>query len=200
LPFPEVIMSTTEQLSRKAAMDSAYEQYAKIPLLAELADGRRLVRGCGPLDSPFTVVGEAPGAEEERSGKPFTGLSGSLLQELFARAGIPWRLCYVTNTVSWRPPGNRTPYPFQVQASAGRLWQEIGIVDPVVVVTAGGTAWRGVTRDRLGRFEEARWKWHDLERRRLLAIPHPAAILRRTGLDRSQWERHTVEALEQAVT
>jgi DNA polymerase len=198
--FPEVNMGTTGQLSRESAMDSLYEQYAATPVLAELAAGRKLVRGHGPLDSPFLVVGEAPGAEEEKQGKPFVGPSGSLLQELFHRAGIPWRLCYVTNTVCWRPPGNRTPYPFQVQASWQRLADEITVVDPVVVVAAGSVAWHGVTRKDLGSFETARFQWHDLNGRRLLAVPHPAYILRLPGDERRQWERQTVDVLAQAVS
>lgn len=184
---------------RQAAMDALYDDYAKIPMLAELAHGRRLVRGYGPLDSPLTVVGEAPGAEEEDRGRPFVGRSGRFLQDLFRRAGIPWNTCYVTNTVCWRPPGNRTPYPFQVDASSDRLWREIEVTDPVVVVAAGSVAWRGVTRSRLGRFEESRFGWHELEGRRILALPHPAFILRLPERDQPQWEQKTVDALSQAL-
>jgi uracil-DNA glycosylase family 4 len=190
---------TDQAYDPAAAMDVLYEEYAATPVLAELAAGRRLVRGHGPLDSPFMVVGEAPGADEERRGRPFTGPSGQLLQELFKRAGIRWDLCYATNTVPWRPPGNRTPYPFQVQASHDRIWQEILVVNPVVVVTAGYVAWRGVTRGRLGSFEEARFKWHELSGRRILAIPHPAFILRLPDRDQAQWEQQTVDALSQAL-
>jgi uracil-DNA glycosylase len=189
----------TDQDSRQAAMDALYDDYARVPVLAELAHGRTLVRGYGPLDSPFMVVGEAPGAEEERRGRPFVGPSGILLQDLFGQAGIPWNVCYVTNTVCWRPPGNRTPYPFQVDASSDRLWREIRVADRVVVVAAGSVAWRGVTRKQLGGFEEARFKWHELEGLRLLAIPHPAFILRLPDRDRPQWKQKTVDALSQAL-
>jgi len=184
---------------RQAAMDALYDDYAKIPVLAELAHGKCLVRGYGPLSSPFTVVGEAPGAEEEKRGIPFCGPSGKLLQDLFGQAGIPWNTCYVTNAVCWRPPGNRTPYPFQVSAGSDRLWGEIRVTDAVVVVAAGSVAWRGITRRQLGGFEEARFRWHELEGRRLLAVPHPAFIMRLPEREQPQWKQKTVDALSQAL-
>lgn len=187
---------------RAAAMDELYGAYAAVPILAELAHGKKLVRGHGPLDSPFMVVGEAPGAEEERRGRPFVGPSGQLLQELFKGAGVPWAYCYVTNAVSWRPPGNRTPYPFEVQASHERIAAEVALIDPVVIVAAGAVAWRGLTRNDLGRFEDARFGWHDLGGRRLLALPHPSYLLRLGGLgdaERAKWEGAAVGALRQAL-
>jgi len=182
-----------------AAMDVIYEEYAQVPVLAELAAGRPPVRGCGPLDSPFVVVGEAPGETEERLGRPFAGRSGQLLQELFTFAGLPWNLCYVTNAVCWRPPGNRTPYPYQVQASQERLGKETALAHREVIVAAGGVAWRCLTAGRaMPAFEEARLKWHDLDGTRLLAIPHPAFILRLMH-DRQAWEQRTIDMLSQAL-
>lgn len=182
-----------------ATAEIIYEEYARVPVLAELAYGRPPVRGCGPLASPFVVVGEAPGEAEEKQGRPFVGRSGQLLQDLFARAGIPWNLCYVTNAVCWRPPGNRTPYPYQVQASAGRLRTEIALAHREVIVTAGAVAWRCLTGGRsMPAFEESRFKWHELDGARLLSLPHPAYILRLKH-DRQAWELHTVDALSQAL-
>jgi uracil-DNA glycosylase len=108
-------------------------------------------------------------------------------------------MCYVTNVLPWRPPGNRTPYPFQVRASEERLAAEIALVDPVIVVAAGAVAWRGVTREKAGRFDEARFAWHELDGRRLLCIPHPAALLRLKGAEREDWERATRAALAEAL-
>jgi uracil-DNA glycosylase family 4 len=184
---------------RAEAMDALYLDYSRVPVLAELAAGRDPVRGTGPLASPCVVVGEAPGAEEDRQGRPFAGPSGQLLAELFRRAGLPWRACYLTNVVCWRPPGNRTPYNFQVQASQARLDAEVALVDPVMVVAAGSTAWRALTRGGLGDFEAAKLRWHDLDGRRLLCVPHPACLLRLKAAERAQWEQATVAALSQAL-
>lgn len=192
-------MTITTEDARQAAIDVLYADYARTKVLWQVSRGKRLVPGHGPLDAPLVVVGEAPGAEEDRQGRPFVGKSGQLLQELFRRAGLPWPMCYVTNVLPWRPPGNRDPYPFEVQASEMRVAAEIAVVDPVVVVAAGAVAWKCVTWGDHGRFADARFRWSELNGRRLLAIPHPSAILRERGEDdRARVEAATVEALSQA--
>lgn len=192
-------MTVTVTEARRAALDALYEEYAKTPVLQGLAAGRRHVAGHGPLDSPLVVVGEAPGEEEDRQGRPFVGPSGRLLQSLFRRAGLPWEMCYVMNVLPWRPPGNRTPYPFEVHASWLRVSAEIAVVDPLVVVAAGATAWKGVTALEQGSFAGARFRWSHLEGRRLLAVPHPSALLREpAGDERARLEDAVVEALRGA--
>jgi uracil-DNA glycosylase len=191
-------MTITITEAKRAAIDLLYAEYADIAVLRRLAEGRRLVPGHGPLDSPLVVVGEAPGQEEDRQGKPFVGASGQLLQELFKRAGLPWGMCYVMNVLPWRPPGNRTPYPYEVHASWTRVSAEIAVIDPLIVVAAGATAWKGVTALEQGPFADARFHWSELAGRRLLAIPHPSAILREWDADRPSLEAATVEALSQA--
>lgn len=189
-----------EQTDAAQAMKILYEEYALIPPLAKLAAGRRLVPGHGLFDAPLMVVGEAPGAQEEIKGRPFVGPAGTKLQKLFGDAKIPWEYCYVTNVVPWRPPANRTPYPHEVQASWQRLAAEVTMVDPIVIVAAGDVAWRGLTRSTMGRFADARFGWHDLMGRRLLAIPHPSYLLHlKDPAERARWEKATVEALAQAL-
>jgi DNA polymerase len=181
-------------------MAALYEEYARTPVLAKLADGRKLVPGSGLPDAPLMVVGEAPGEQEERRGRPFVGPCGTTLQELFSLAGIPWEYCYVTNVLPWRPPANRTPYPFEVQASQARLAAEVALVDPVVVVAAGDVAWRGLTRGELGRFDDASLRWHDLNGRRLVAVPHPGYLLRlKDPAELARWKSATVDALRLAI-
>jgi uracil-DNA glycosylase family 4 len=192
-------MTITMQDAKQAALDILYGEYAQISVLRQLAAGKRLVPGHGPLDSPLVVVGEAPGQDEDRQGRPFVGPSGQLLQDLFKRAGLPWGMCYVMNVLPWRPPGNRTPYPFEVQASWMRVSAEIAVIDPLVVVAAGATAWKGVTAGDHGSFPDARFHWSQLEGRRLLAIPHPSAILREAKPDeRARLIDATVAALREA--
>lgn len=198
LSFPEE--SRLNQAGREAAAEELYREYAAVPVLAGLAHGREPVRGSGPLDSPFMVVGEAPGAEGERLRRPFAGPSGEALRELFRAAGIPWELCYATDVVGWRPPGNRTPYPFEVQASRARLAAEIALADREVIVAAGSVPWSAVTGDKMGRFDDARFKWHDLDGTRLLAVPHPSTLLRiRDAGERRAWEQAAADALRQAM-
>lgn len=183
------------------AMNDLYEEYAAQPALARVSEGRPLVRGHGILNAPVVVVGEAPGEQEERQGRPFVGPAGGLLQRIFSDAGVPWALCYVTNVLPWRPPGNRTPYPFEVQCSYSRLAAEVAVVDPVVVIAAGEPAWHCLTRNDMGRFADARFGWHELDGRRLLCLPHPSYLLRlKDPAERAAWERETVEAIARALT
>jgi uracil-DNA glycosylase len=190
-------MNITVTEAKRAALDVLYEEYADTVVLQRLAEGRRLVPGHGPLDSPLVVVGEAPGQEEDQQGRPFVGASGQLLQSLFARAGLPWGMCYAMNVLPWRPPGNRAPYPYEVHASWFRVSAEIAVIDPLVVVAAGAVAWKGVTAGDHGSFTDARFRWSRLEGRRLLAIPHPSDILREPN-DRARLEAATIDALSQA--
>lgn len=179
------------------ALEEIFKRYAADPALADLARGKHMVAPSGRTDSPLMVAGEAPGADEERTGRPFTGPAGKLLKRLFEQAGLPWGWCYVTNTVPWRPDGNRDPYPFEVQHSYARLAEEVELVKPEVIVAAGDVAWRGLTQGDLGRFGDARFRWHDLHGRRLLAIPHPSFILHLSSLpERALWESKTVTVLK----
>lgn len=189
-----------ELTDREESMEELYRQYAETAVLARLAAGRPPVRGRGLLPAPVMVVGEAPGQQEERQGKPFVGPAGKLLREIFRDAEVPWEYCYVTNVVSWRPPANRTPYPYEVQASRHRLESEVELAGPVMVVAAGDVAWRGLTGGELGRFGDARFGWHELHGRRLLALPHPSYLLHlKDPAERGRWRLAAVSALAQAL-
>jgi uracil-DNA glycosylase family 4 len=182
--------------SARAALRDIYAAYADTPILRQISSGRRLVPGAGPTLAPILVCGEAPGEEEERRGEPFVGPSGQLLQELLAGSKVPWGACYRMNVLPWRPPANRAPYPYEIQASYDRVEAEVGVIDPVVIIAAGATAWKGLTRGDHGTFAEARWNWADFGAGRLLAIPHPSAILReKTTHLRQESERATVSAI-----
>lgn len=188
-------------MDKKAEIARLYEEYARTLVLQPVADGKRLVPGYGPLDAPMVVVGEAPGAAEDQQGRPFVGPSGQLLQRLFAAAELPWELCYVMNVLPWRPPGNRTPYPFEVIASYQRVEAEIDVISPVVVVTAGQVAWQAVSQNDLGRYSEARGTWYQLPWKDWPVLPawHPSAILRAAGEARERMEADMVRMLRSAV-
>jgi DNA polymerase len=189
------------QEDKEAQLAALYAEYATSPVLQQVADGRRLVRGYGPLEAPLVVIGEAPGEQEDIQGRPFVGPSGRLLQELFARAELPWDLCYVTNVLPWRPPGNRTPYQFEIIASYPRVEREIDLIQPVLVVAAGSVAWHAVSQAELGAFTTARSHWMQVPWKDWMVLPvfHPSAILRAHGAERAQMEEQTIRALRSAL-
>lgn len=108
-----------------------------------LSAGRQsVVWGEGPQTSRIMLIGEAPGAYEDASGRPFVGKSGNHLNDLIMRAGLDRRSLYVTNAVKCRPPGNRKPKPREAESCLDWLEYEMAVVDPSVVVLLGATSTR----------------------------------------------------------
>ncbi len=111
----------------------------------------KVVFGEGPLNAGLFVVGEAPGFNEDREGKPFRGASGMLLDRLLASAGLEREVVYLTNLVKCRPPEGRSPKPAEINACRPYLMAQLAAVDPNVVIALGDLASRSLT----GRKESA---------------------------------------------
>lgn len=96
--------------------------------------------------SPIMIVGEAPGADEDRQGKPFVGVSGQLMDRMLAAIGLdrkavdPAKAVYISNILNWRPPGNRTPSPAEIEISLPFIERHIALVKPQLLVFMGGVA------------------------------------------------------------
>ena len=182
---------TLDELERRAAI--------KPPALLELSD--RLVFGDGDPDADLLVVGEAPGEEEDLSGRPFVGRAGQLLDKVLAAVEIDRADVYVTNMVKFRPPGNRNPRPEEIAASVPLLLEQIRCVRPQVIATLGNvpTQWflgskEGITRLR-GQWAE----WHGV---RVLPMYHPAYLLRNPSREvgSPKWQTwQDVKALKAAL-
>jgi len=133
------------------------------------ADGGR-----GPL---LALVGEAPGAEEDRAGRPFVGRAGRLLDQLLAEAGMARAEVAVFNVLQCRPPGNRTPAPDEVARCRGWLQRKLELVQPDLVCTLGLTAATWFLGRRVT-LAAARGRVHEVEGRRVVVTYHPAAAIR----------------------
>ena len=143
----------------------------------ELAATRTtVVVGDTPTGARLLVVGEAPGAVEDQTGRPFVGRSGQLLDALLAEAGLPRARVAVLNTVKCRPPGNRLPT--RLETSNCRTWLNLQLAElsPRLIVTLGLSA----TTWFLGRttLTAVRGTVHEVDGRRVLPTYHPAAALR----------------------
>lgn len=143
-----------------------------------LAAGRhRVVVGSGPVPARLLLVGEAPGAQEDATGKPFVGRAGQLLDRLLAEAGLDRAGVAVTNVVKCRPPGNRPPTRAEAAACRGWLAAQLDAIDPRLIVTLGGSA----TAAFLGRglrLADVRGRTHDVDGWAVLPTYHPSAALR----------------------
>tara|TARA_R110002020_G_scaffold358559_12_gene571047 strand:- start:3922 stop:4698 length:777 start_codon:yes stop_codon:yes gene_type:complete len=158
--------------------------------LCDLKKGARNMVFCdGIAGAPVMIVGEAPGVEEDRQGKPFVGASGQLLDRMFAAIGMGRTQAdapiYITNTLPWRPPHNRDPKPEEIAMMLPFLIRHIQLADPKVLVLMGNWACqallskRGITR--------LRGTWTQAVDKPALPMFHPAYLLRNPAAKRDAW-------------
>lgn len=182
---------------RLAAAASDLEQLAAAiagfegcPLRHEGAATKAVISRGDPK-APLMVIGEAPGADEDAQGAPFVGRAGKLLDRMLAAARLDGRVL-ITNTVFWRPPGNRTPTPAEQAVCAPFLERMIALVEPRMLLLVGGASAKAMLkRDEgilslRGRWLEWRSEDGSLE---LPAMPtlHPAFLLRQPGAKKKAW-------------
>lgn len=146
-----------------------------------LAQGRTLVvPGEGPHDAEIMFVGEAPGFQEDRQGRPFVGPAGQLLEQLLAVIGLKRNQVYICNVIKCRPTDNRDPLPAEIASCKHWLDDQLRIVQPKIIVT-------------LGRFSMSRWfpgqsisrihgRHIQQEGRIIFPMYHPAAALHQQNL------------------
>ncbi|HEY1779221.1 MAG TPA: uracil-DNA glycosylase [Roseiarcus sp.] len=151
----------------------------------------RLVFADGAPGSRVMFVGEAPGAEEDRLGRPFVGRAGQLLDRMLRAVGLDRQTVYVANVVPWRPPGNRTPTPQETQVCLPFIKRQIDLADPEFLVCLGASAVRTVLGVETG-IMRTRGSWFAYPREdgrevRALAILHPAFLLRQPAHKRFAW-------------
>ncbi len=145
-----------------------------------------LVPGEGEVGAAIMVVGEAPGAGEDREGRPFVGSAGKLLNQLLEAAGLTRDDVYVTNVVKARPPGNRDPKAPEVAHWLPVLEQELGLVAPRLVVPLGRHALAHFARD--AKVSEVHGTVLHANGRALFPMYHPAAALHRPPLRETLFE------------
>ncbi|HEX8167714.1 MAG TPA: uracil-DNA glycosylase [Beijerinckiaceae bacterium] len=154
----------------------------------------------GSPQARVMIVGEAPGADEDRTGKPFVGRAGQLLDRMLKAIGLDRGAVYIANVVPWRPPGNRDPTPQEVAACKPFLERQIELVDPDIVVCVGGASARALLGVKDGILKtRGRWfPYHTGTREiRALATLHPAYLLRSPLQKRLAWR--DLRALRRAL-
>lgn len=157
----------------------------------------------GNPNARVMLIGEAPGADEDRQGKPFVGVSGQLLDRMFACIGLsraeddPAKSVYISNILNWRPPGNRTPSPAEIDVSLPFIERHIALVKPQIIILCGGVSAKGLlgSGDSISKL---RGKFHDYRpltngvSENASAIPaiatyHPAYLLRTPSQKSLAW-------------
>ena len=138
----------------------------------------KLVVSRGNPKASLMIIGEAPGAKEEELGKPFVGRSGKLLDKLLHEAGIDTNLdVYFCNVIKCRPPENRRPTKTEIQENLPWLYQQIKIVNPLLIVLVGSTALEAILKIK-SPISILRGKWIEWEGRLVMPVFHPSYLLR----------------------
>lgn len=142
-----------------------------------------LVFGDGNPEADLMLIGEAPGADEDREGLPFVGVSGQLLDRMLSSIGFSRENAYITNMLPWRPPGNREPTPAEIATCMPFMRRHIELVQPKVLVLVGGTSAKTLLARKEG-IMRLRGTWRDYQApgssSPIPALPifHPAFLLR----------------------
>lgn len=167
----------------------------------------KVVPGEGDPDARLLILGEAPGRNEDATGKPFVGSAGELLDRLLSRLPVPGGTplsrssrIFITNVCRCRPPMNRTPEPTEMKACAPYFWATLRALPAVrVIVALGNTPLRFLSEDPLARITQRRGQWFDrtLNGRTFRVMPtfHPAYLLR-TGPASKEREQTWADMLE----
>ena len=151
----------------------------------------QLVFADGVPGSRVMFVGEAPGGEEDRIGRPFVGRAGQLLDRMLGAIGLDRQIVYIANVVPWRPPGNRTPTFQETQICLPFIERQIQLADPEFLVCLGASASRTILGVQ-GGIMRARGSWLAYPRQtgreiQALAMLHPAFLLRQPAHKRFAW-------------
>lgn len=192
LPATPAAASARELAGAARSLEELVEALAAFDGCALKKTATNLVFGDGNPAARVMFVGEAPGADEDRAGKPFVGVSGQLLDRMVSWIGLDRTKLYITNIVFWRPPGNRTPTSDEVAACMPFVARHIELVAPAILVPVGGPATEALLHRGEG-ISKSHGRWYDYQTAGLPApIPampifHPAFLLRAPAQKRAAW-------------
>lgn len=198
-----VVRPISKPQAPDAAVISARQAATGAATLTQLGEIIAAFEGCGlkrtasrmcffkgPEHARLMIVGEAPGRDEDLAGIPFVGPPGVLLDKILSAASIDPGTVHITNMVYWRPPGNRTPTPEEIEVCLPFLKRQIALVRPEIVLVLGAAAAKGLMGLQEG-ITRVRGQWHELAAEgvsvRAMATLHPEYLLRTPALKRHTW-------------
>jgi DNA polymerase len=147
----------------------------------------KFVFGSGNPNADALVIGEGPGADEDAQGLPFVGRAGKLLTDILKAINFSRDEVYIANIVKCRPPGNRTPYPQEMDTCIPYLKKQIELIKPKTILCLGLTAAQGLLKKKES-LTNMRGKIFEFEKIKVMVTYHPAALLRNPNWKRGCWE------------
>ncbi len=195
---PSLLVPESQRVGTAREIAAACRSLAELEAALADFDGcalketaKQLCFADGNPEARLMLIGEAPGAEEDRRGKPFVGPSGQLLDRMLAEIGIDRSRAWITNVIYWRPPGNRPPTTGEIAVCLPFLERQIELLDPAVILFVGGIAAKallqrseGVTRLRGRPFTYTTQAGRAIP---CLVTFHPAYLLRQPLNKRFVW-------------
>ena len=153
---------------------------------------KNIVFSDGNPQANIMFIGEAPGEIEDKTGKPFKGEAGKLLDKMLNAIQLNRENVYLTNIIFWRPPGNRKPTKEEISACLPFVKKHINLINPKILVLVGATAASAILNIQTG-ITQIRGKWKNIETKDIkslksIAIFHPAFLLRQPSRKREAWE------------
>lgn len=147
----------------------------------------KFVFGVGNPNADVMVIGEGPGADEDKQGEPFVGRAGKLLTDILKAINFQREEIYIANIVKCRPPGNRTPLPAEMNECIPYLKKQIALIKPKIILCLGLTAAQGLLNKK-DSLTNMRGQVFDFENVKVIVTYHPAALLRNPNWKRGCWE------------
>lgn len=185
--FMRVLAQASKPSAPVSSLEILAQQAAACTACALHAGRRQAVFSRGNPFSRLMVVGEAPGEEEDKTGWPFVGRAGKLLDVLLQSIGFPRDSVYICNVLKCRPPQNRNPLPNEIDACSGFLRSQIAIVAPKVLLAVGKFAAQTLVQseESIGRL---RGRIHEYNGLPVVVTYHPAYLLRSPQATRVAWQ------------
>ena len=180
----ELVPSAIEKLR---TLDEIAEKVRKCTRCPLYETATNAVPGEGDLKAKLVCVGEAPGAKEDETGRPFVGQAGQLLTKILEAIDLTREQVFICNVLKHRPPGNRNPRPEEVEACSPYLIRQLELIQPKVIVAFGTFAAQTLlqTKAGIGQLRGLVHRYHGIP---LIVTYHPAALLRNPAWKRPTWE------------
>jgi DNA polymerase len=174
-------------IARMPSLDTIRDAIAACTRCPLHRTATRSVPGEGSPTARLVCVGEAPGATEDETGRPFVGAAGQLLTKILAAVELTREEVFITNVLKHRPPGNRNPAPNEVEACTPYLVRQLELISPKVIVAFGTFAAQTLlnTKAPIGKLRGEVHRYHGIP---LVVTYHPAALLRNPSWKRPTWE------------
>lgn len=187
VPDAETVTVDVQAIPRFGSLDEIAVHISACRNCPLCSDRTHTVPGEGNTNYPdILFVGEWPGAEEDALGRPFVGKAGQLLSKMIEAMGYQREEVFIANVIKCRPPDNRTPQPEELEACSSYLKQQIGLLQPKVIVALGATAVKGLLGKTTG-ITRMRGVWQKYEEIDLMPTYHPSYLLRDPSKKKDVW-------------